>query len=380
MAPPLRIGLIGCGGISEAHLRGYAELRLRGVEAFDVVAVCDLVEEKARRAASVVGGFQGSKPAVYTSYEEMVASEDLDAVDICTDHRSHHVIASFCLSSGLDVIIEKPLAVTMRAAKLILDAARRHGRILAVAENYRRRPENRAARWCIERGLIGEPRMVVWYCAGWSGQAPGWRGDKLAAGGSWLFDGGVHLADLDRYHLDREAEEVYGVVKLYEPVRGGQRLTVDDSAMAIIKYGDVLAQWLWTAAARGRRLWARVVYGSKGCVDHEGLHVQVEDDRIVSTPMRALVRRMMSSLSDEERERMFPRGITDTFATELYDFYLAVIERRRPEVDGEEAYRDMAIPLAIYESSALGRPVKVKDVEELRVEEYQKEINESLGL
>jgi hypothetical protein len=79
-------------------------------------------------------------------------------------------------------------------------------------------------------------------------------------------------------------------------------------------------------------------------------------------------------------EKFFPRGITDTFAIELYDFYDSVVNRRRPEVDGIEAYRDMAIPLGFYESAKLNKPVKVKDVEELRVEEYQKEINERLSL
>ena len=56
------------------------------------------------------------------------------------------------------------------------------------------------------------------------------------------------------------------------------------------------------------------------------------------------------------------------------------MNRRRPEVDGLEAYRDMAIPLGFYESATLGRPVKVRDVEELKIEEYQGEINEKLGI
>ncbi|MBS7654568.1 hypothetical protein KEJ43_05795, partial [Candidatus Bathyarchaeota archaeon] len=89
---------------------------------------------------------------------------------------------------------------------------------------------------------------------------------------------------------------------------------------------------------------------------------------------------MRRKIQQEDLERLFPRGITDTFAIELYDFYNSIINGRKPEVDGMEAYKDMAIPLGFYESAMLNKPIKVKDVEELRVEEYQKEINEKLLL
>jgi len=376
----LKIALVGCGGISTSHVDGYRELFSKNLKVFLIKAVCDIVEEKAREKASMIEAFQGTRPKVYTNYEDMVESEDLDAVDICTEHKSHHVIANFCLSSGLDVIIEKPLAITMRAARTILNVARKHKKIVAVAENYRRTPINRTIKWCIDQGFIGTPRIVLWYKASWTSMRLDWRGDKFMAGGSWVFDGGVHLADLDRYHLNREADEVYGVVKLFEPLRGGQRLTVDDAAMAIIKYGDVIVQWLWTIAAPAKRISVRTVYGSKGCIDEQVLRIQEDINRVVEVRVDQAFHQMMETLSVKERERMFPRGITNTFATELYDFYLAVTEGLKPEVDGEEAYKDMAIPLAIYESSVLGKPVKVKDVEELRVEEYQKEINDRLSL
>jgi hypothetical protein len=96
--------------------------------------------------------------------------------------------------------------------------------------------------------------------------------------------------------------------------------------------------------------------------------------------MSTLVSRMFESLKPEEKARWFPMDITDTVATELYDFYDSVVNHRAPEVDGLEAYRDMAIPLGFYESALLKKPVSVRDVEELKVEEYQKEINEKLGI
>jgi hypothetical protein len=96
--------------------------------------------------------------------------------------------------------------------------------------------------------------------------------------------------------------------------------------------------------------------------------------------MGALLSEMRKTLDKSELEKLFPRGSTNTFAIELYDFYLAITENQKPEVDAIEAYKDMAIPLGFYESAVLRRPVSIKDVEELRVEEYQKEINEKLGI
>jgi predicted dehydrogenase len=363
-----------------AHVNGLSQLYSRGLRIFEVKAVCDVKEPLAKEKAKLVAQFQDSEPRVYTDFEEMLKNESLDAVDIALPHNLHHTVAAVCLEEGLDVIIEKPLGITMRAAKIILEKARKNNRILAVAENYRRSPENRAIRWAVEQGFIGEPRMIVWSSAGWSPGAWGWREDKYSAGGSWVFDGGVHLADLDRYQLRREAVEVYAVQKTFDPFRGGVKVTVDDMTMAIIVYeGEVYAQWLWTRSAPGEATNLRVIYGSKGSVGNNGLFIQKE--RLLETRnINTLVTIMLESLAPEEKRKWFPMDITDTVATELYDFYDSVANRRAPEVDGFEAYRDMAIPLGFYESALLKKPVSVRNVEELRVEEYQKEINEKLGI
>ena len=375
----IKTALIGCGGMSGAHVMGYRELSYRNLKIFSIESVCDVNEEKAKTRAGEIYSFQRKKPKRYTNFREMLAKEDLEAVDICTDHRSHHSIANYCMGEGLDMIIEKPLAITMRAGKTMMDAAKKHGKILAVAENYRRIPVNRVIKWCIDQGEIGEPRMIVWQNAGWSLGPMGWRGDKLMAGGSWVFDGGVHLADLDRYQSDREATEVYGVAETFEPVKGSVRVSVDDVAMAIIRYEDVYAEWLWTMVAPGKGLSSRVIYGSKGSVDSGCLRRQ-EQGSVMETSMSVVTKKMLDSFEEEVRERMFPKGIRDSVATELYDFYDAIVHERTPEVDAIEAYHDMAVPIAIYESSKLRKPVRISDVEKLKVEEYQKEINDSLSI
>lgn len=363
-----------------AHVEGFRQLFSKGLRVFEIKAVCDVQESLAWEKARSIKEFQGSEPKVYTNVEEMLRSESLDAADIALPHNIHHTVASLCLDEGLDVIIEKPLGITMRAARVIMDKARKNNRVLAVAENYRRSPENRAIRWVIEQGLIGEPRMIAWSSASWSPGAWGWRESKYVAGGSWVFDGGVHLADLDRYHLGKEAVEVYAVQKTFDPFRNNVEVTVDDVTMAIIKFeGDIYVQWLWTRSAPGKAMNFRIIYGSAGSIDNDGLFIQGERS-VEMQSMGVLVNKMFESLKPEEKNRRFPMNIRDTVATELYDFYDSIVNGHAPEVDGLEAYRDMAIPLGFYESTLLGKPVTIKDVEELKVEEYQKEINEKLGI
>ncbi|MEM3018750.1 MAG: Gfo/Idh/MocA family oxidoreductase [Candidatus Bathyarchaeia archaeon] len=374
----LTIALIGCGGIAYSHVNGYRDLYTRHLRCFEIKALCDLSEENAKEKRRLIEGFQPSPPRIYKDVEKMLKNEGLDAVDICLPHNLHHTIALRCLEAGLHVIIEKPLGITMRAAKKILDGAEKHGRMLAVAENYRRSPENRAIWWAVRQGFIGTPRMVIWISSGWGPRPWGWREDKFVAGGSWVFDGGVHLADLDRYQLGMEASEVYAMNETFDPEKEGVKVTVDDMTMAIIRYGErAYAQWLWTRAAPGFDVHMRVLYGSKGALTDRELRVQGRES-VETKGIGTLIGEMRGSLKPEELEKWFPGGITDTIATELYDFYDSIVNHRSPEVDGREAYKDMAIPIAFYEAALLKKPVMVKDVEELRVEAYQKEINEKL--
>ena len=377
----LSVALLGCGGIAGAHVEGYRDLYGRGFRIFEMRAACDVSIEKARQKASAFDAFQGFKPKVYTDIEDMLRDESLDAVDVCLPHNIHHTLASRCLDEGLHVIIEKPLAITMKAAKAVVDKVAKSGKTLAVAENYRRAPRERAYWWAINQGLIGDPRMILWTAVTWGPRPWGWREDKISAGGSWVFDGGVHWADLDRYQLRREAVEVFAMTHTFDPVKEGVKVTVDDMTMAIVRYeGDVYSQWLWTRAAPAKGAWKHIIYGSEGALSDEGIHIQKEESVVETRPLASLIDRMRKGIGRKEVERLFPKGSTNTFAIELYDFYDAIMNNRQPEVDAWEGYKDMAIPLGFYESATLGTPVQVKDVEELRVEEYQQEINEKLRI
>ncbi|HID55826.1 TPA: Gfo/Idh/MocA family oxidoreductase, partial [Candidatus Poribacteria bacterium] len=164
---PIKIALIGCGGMSGAHMNAFRALWNKELKLFDIVATCDVVEERAQERAKQAEEFQGKKPSIFTDFQDMLDKiPDIEAVDICTLHSEHHSIAVPCLDAGKHVIIEKPLGITMRACKLMLDASVKAQRVLAVAENYRLSVHERMRRWAIQQGRIGKPRMFFWQDVG----------------------------------------------------------------------------------------------------------------------------------------------------------------------------------------------------------------------
>ena len=312
---------------------------------------------------------------------------EIDCVDICTLHSEHHGLATQALQAGKHVIIEKPLGITMRAGKQILDAATANNRILSVAENYRLSRHERARRWAVQQGMVGDVRMFFWIDVGESLGKWGWRNFKMQAGGGWALDGGVHFTDLMRFHLGLEAKEVYAVNKAYEPFRyedtknraDGYEVDVEDCMIATIKFDHgVSAQWTWVGSAPGQGFNRKTIYGSEGSLDWgSGLHRR-SDGESLSTD--EIYHKFMSSLNETEREYFFPRDIDNTIAIELKYFADAINNGSQPEVDGLEGYRSQAICMAVYESGYFGRSVTIEEIENLSLEGYQKEINDELSV
>ena len=155
-----KIALVGCGGMGRRHAHGYIELR----KYFDIVsmaAVCDLHADVAATVADEIGDATGDCPDIYTDFDEMLATADLDGVAIVTSTPMHHIFAIKVMEAGLHVITEKPMGLTLKACRLMRDASRSTGKVMAVAENYRRDPMNRLTRALIDAGAIGTPYFAL---------------------------------------------------------------------------------------------------------------------------------------------------------------------------------------------------------------------------
>jgi predicted dehydrogenase len=113
----IRLGLIGTGGIAGHHMRSMAELKGLGLGGFEVSAICDVSQEAVDQTADRLNEALGRRPAVYTDYQKMLETEDLDAADLCLPHGLHHVIGNACMEAGLHVLCEKPLGITIAASR-----------------------------------------------------------------------------------------------------------------------------------------------------------------------------------------------------------------------------------------------------------------------
>ncbi len=412
----VNIGIVGCGGIAGAHLRGLTQLYEGGYRDFAVTACCDLEEARASAMAEKYEAVLGIKPAVYTDYREMLEKEtSMDAITIYTTHENHHDIAIAAMESGRHVTTEKPLGFTLRAARQIMDKAEETGMLLHVAENYRMAPAERAVNWAIASGRIGEPRLLNWMDIGerrWYWQ---WRDHLRIASGGWTIDGGVHFSDLWQLHIG-EIQRVTAVSKVFDPVRyisyksveefeEAQKkelpryrptrslkhidpnelkepvdADVEDTTSAILEFSNgVIGTWVVSRSAPGRVDRSCVLYGSDGSLAwNEGIFAR--EGQAGSMGWQEMIDAYMESLTPDERERLFPMGITDTMAIEDKQFIDTVLGRGRFEVDAWTGYKAMAVPMAVYESAAVRQPVLLQDVLDLKIEAYQKPLNETIGL
>lgn len=190
----LRIGVIGCGGIANfAHKPGY-EI----ADNIEVVAACDIVEEKAKKFAE---SLNISPDRVFTDYKDVIALEDIDAVDICTPNYLHSVIAVAALEAGLHVFCEKPDAVSVAEAEKMKAAAEKSGKVLMVMRNNRYSKRSVFLKKYIEDGKMGD--IYTARCAwrrrrGIPGKG-GWFTTKEQSGGGPLIDLGVHMIDLSMW-------------------------------------------------------------------------------------------------------------------------------------------------------------------------------------
>jgi len=385
----IRLGIVGCGGIARnRHVTGLTLLKRAGLDNFEVTACCDTVEENAAAVADHARRFQGADPRIYLDWEEMVRTAPVDAVDVCLPHGLHHVVGIACLEAGLHVIMEKPYTVTVKTGRLLAEAADRTGRVLATAVPHRRMPGQRAVHWAInEAKLIGQPRMFFADYTQWRATPPPaqlrppmvWRRDRVMGGGAGVIDSGFHFLDTIRYFYG-EPEQVYAELRAFlpdgEPVRGpGIVSERENSAVVVFTFKNgVVGTWCWSFQVPGKETRNCVIYGSEGSIEDTGYSNRFvvyhqfmgggELRRLDGTylSMEELQAQQRQALGPERMQQLFPNGVTDHFAIELWDFLDAVEKGRKPEVDGWGGLATTALVEAIYESAYSGRAVKVADI------------------
>jgi len=404
MSDTVRLAIVGTGGIAGAHLSGYRALLDAGYDRFEIVALCDVSEERRNAFAQKVQELFGWTPRHFANVEEMVsANAGVTAADICTPHAFHHTAAIPCLEGGIDVMVEKPCGITVKANDRIVEAGRRANKIVAVAEQVRRGIRARAMNWAInEAKMIGDVRLFnVEGYSHWDFNAESyqnayawqWRLLKLLTGGGMVFDAGAHFTDMMR-HLFGDVDEVYSSmhtlqsVMIDSPELGRQPMDVEDTWFSTIKFeSGLVGNYSWSFTAKGEAVANQMFYGTEGSARDRGgwMHpfqnggdLQFPDGS--ARKYEEIEAEFRAQLDDATRERFFPYGVENDVALECWDFVDSVDKRRTPEIDGVVAKKAKCICLALYESSHAGKPVKVRDVFDGRVSAYQAPINDYWGI
>ena len=343
----MRYALIGCGRISTNHILAAKNNHL------EIAAVCDILPEAMENVLAKHGLEQDSSIARYTDYIKMLDEVKPTLVSIATESGIHGEIALACIDRGIHVIIEKPMAMSMAEADLIIRRSReKHVKVAACHQN-RFNVAVQKTRAALEAGRFGRLSHgsvhVRWNRnRGYYTQAP-WRG-------TWAQDGGclmnqcIHGVDLLRWMLGDEVEEVYGVTRQ----QFHDYLEAEDVGMAVLKFKNgAIGTIEGTTNVFPKNLEETLyLFGETGTVKIGGTSTNNIDvwDFADDTEADAANKNLKEATSN-----VYGNGHTGLFA----DMVQAIEEDRAPYIDAVAGRNALEIILAIYKSQKTGLPVKL---------------------
>lgn len=321
-SPALRVGLIGGGGIADAHLRGYAD----HADVIGVAAVADAVEETAQRRAAEVGAVG------YTDYHQMIKDAGLDAVDICLPHHLHADAIIAAADAGLHILCEKPLCLTTEQARSVQTAVRDNNITLMCAHNQLLMPAVAKAKELLDANTLGtvyEVRTTDSFFNNFDPANMGWRAHTETAGGGELIDTGYHPSYLMLHLAGGTPVEVAAMLSTH-------RLTFaegEDSAQLLVRFdngvvGHLTTSWAYQPAACTERF---SVVGELGSLHSDG--------STLSYRLRA---------GEEATYRLDP---VNTIPAAIGVFGRCLRDRTRPPHTEKEGIEVLGMILAGYESA-----------------------------
>jgi predicted dehydrogenase len=330
----ISIGLIGCGGITATHIRGY----LRIPEQVKVAAVSDVVAENAEKRAAEVGDAE-----VYSDYHEMIARANIDAVDICLPHHLHKDAIVAAANAGKHILCEKPLCLTVAEALEVEQAIKANGVTLMCAHNQLTLPPVAKARQMIDEGIFGaiyELRTTDSFYHTFDPTSIGWRGQRAMIGGGELIDTGYHPTYLLLYLANSEPIEVTAMLSKHRLAF----MDGEDSAQVLVRFkdgavGNIVTSWAYEPAPITEKF---SFVAEKGSAYSNG-------------------KDLCYKLRGTELQKIeFPA--VDTFVEEIKDFVTCLQEKSRPVNTEAEGINVLKVILGAYKSVEEKRTVILADM------------------
>lgn len=344
----MKYALIGCGRIATNHITAVKNNEL------ELIAVCDTKPEAMQSLLSKHGLAGDPAIARYTDYQVLLAEHaDLELIAIATESGEHAHIALDCIDAGANVIIEKPIAMSMADADRIVRRSVEKGVKVSACHQNRFNVAVQRTRKALEAGRFGRLSHgsihVRWNRnRGYYDQAP-WRG-------TWAQDGGclmnqcIHGIDLLRWMMGDDAAEVYGATRQ----RIHDWLDAEDVGVAVIKFANgAVATVEGTVNVYPKNLEETLyLFGENGTVKVGGTSTNNLD---------------VWDFADETEEDLDNKGLKEATSnvygnghTSLYaDVIDAIRSNRNPYVDALAGRNALEIVLAIYKSQRTGLPVKL---------------------
>lgn len=364
----LQMAFIGCGGIAfNKHFPSLVEL----ADLCEMVAFCDIVEERAVKAAKEYGTEDAK---IYTDYNEMLKDEAIDVVHVLTPNVAHCPATVAAFEAGKHVLCEKPMAHSTEAAQKMLDAWKKSGKKFTIGYQNRFRPEVQELHKACQEGELGEIYFAKAHAIR-RRAVPTWGvfPDKSQQGGGPLIDIGTHALDMTLWMMDNyKPKSVSGSVfyklgHLQEAADSNifgpwdpETYEVEDSAFGFIKMENGATIYLetsWALNMLGAKEAATTLCGTKaGAEINSGMSVKDKEDKLVFN------RGHHGKLTEEHYSPgkavayFSGKEMTDGVC-EAKQWLEAILNDSEPLVKPEQAFVVTQILEAVYKAAETGKEV-----------------------
>ncbi|MCL2472555.1 MAG: Gfo/Idh/MocA family oxidoreductase [Treponema sp.] len=347
----IRIGLLGYGKVANL----YAEA-VQGISDGEIVSVCG--RNRPRRDGFAAKWHLASRDTV----GEMVKADRVDTVIVCTPHPQHLDGVLEAFDAGCNVLVEKPMAVTVAQCDQMIVAAKKAGKVLSVVSQRRWFPACRRIKDVINEGKLGKPILLQLTILGWRDEAyyksDPWRGKWAAEGGGILINQAAHQIDLMNWYMG-PIDEIQG----YWDNFNHPYIEVEDSAVAVLKFKSGGLGSILVSNSQKPGIYAKVhVHGSSGA----SAGVQTDGGAMFIAGMSTITEPPLNDLwtiPGEEKlldkfraeDESFFKTINATvyfFTLQLGDFCKALREGTPPPTSGEDGRETVKFIETMYK---LGR-------------------------
>lgn len=341
----LNFAIIGCGRISHNHFAAALDNGL------NIVAVSDIIPERMEEKLAKYGLSQVKQ---YSDYQEMLANEKLDLISICTESGKHGQIGLDCLSAGVNIIVEKPIALSLKETDQMINLAEQKGLVLCACHQNRFNKSIVKIREAMEAGRFGKLFHAAAHIRWNRGKAyydqADWRGTWAQDGGA-LMNQCIHNIDLLRWMMGREIDEVFA----FTDQLNHSYLEAEDLGLALVKFKNGSYGLIeGTTNVYPKNLEETLyIFGSDGTVKAGGKSVNVIEEWAFKDGLDDP--EAVKAAYHENPPNIYGFGHTPLFA----DVIRAIETGGHPYVDGHAGRDALELVLAIYKSAATGKPIKL---------------------